>query len=68
MVPTFLGITFVVFLICQFVPGGPIDQIKLEMAGQGERAERTDSILDWAYPIAYLGAIFGLYIWFFVIK
>jgi len=33
MAPTFLGITFVVFLICQFVPGGPIDQLRLQMAG-----------------------------------
>jgi microcin C transport system permease protein len=35
MIPTFLGITFVTFLLCQFVPGGPIDQLKLELAGAG---------------------------------
>ena len=36
MIPTFLGITFVTFLLCQFVPGGPIDQLRLAMAtGQG---------------------------------
>lgn len=29
MIPTFLGITFAVFILCQFVPGGPIDQLKL---------------------------------------
>lgn len=33
MIPTILGITLVTFLICQFVPGGPIDQIKLQLAG-----------------------------------
>ena len=33
MVPTFLGITVVTFVLCQFVPGGPIDQIKLQLAG-----------------------------------
>src|SRR6478609_94382 len=33
MIPTFLGITFVTFLLCQFVPGGPIDQLKLQLAG-----------------------------------
>lgn len=33
MIPTFLGITFAVFILCQFVPGGPIDQLKLRMAG-----------------------------------
>ncbi len=39
---------------------------KMEMAGDVAHAERIDSILDWAYPIAYLLAIFGLYLWFFV--
>lgn len=33
MVPTLLGITVVTFLIVQFVPGGPIDQLRLRMAG-----------------------------------
>jgi microcin C transport system permease protein len=36
MVPTFIGITFVTFALCQFVPGGPIDQLKLQLAGGGE--------------------------------
>jgi microcin C transport system permease protein len=36
MIPTFLGITFATFLLCQFVPGGPIDQLRLELAGGGE--------------------------------
>jgi len=38
MIPTFLGITFVVFLITRLVPGGPIDQmiLRMEMSGQGE--------------------------------
>ena len=33
MVPTFIGITVVTFVLCQFVPGGPIDQLKLQIAG-----------------------------------
>jgi len=35
MIPTFLGITMMVFLITRFVPGGPIEQIiqKIEMGG-----------------------------------
>jgi len=33
MIPTFIGITFATFLLCQFVPGGPIDQLRLELAG-----------------------------------
>src|SRR5712671_4133856 len=40
MIPTFLGITFVTFLLCQFVPGGPIDQLRLQLAGAGEGAVR----------------------------
>src|SRR4051812_8788355 len=35
MIPTFLGITFATFLLCQFVPGGQIDQLRLQMAGAG---------------------------------
>ena len=34
MIPTFLGITFLVFTITRFVPGGPIEQmmVKMQMA------------------------------------
>ena len=35
MVPTFLGITFATFLLCQFVPGGQIDQMRMQLAGAG---------------------------------
>ena len=31
LIPTFIGITFLVFSITQFVPGGPIDQMILNM-------------------------------------
>ena len=40
---------------------------KLEMAGDEARAERVDSVLDWAYPVAYLSAFGGLYVWFFIL-
>ena len=33
MIPTFIGITFFTFLLTQFVPGGPIDQLRLQLAG-----------------------------------
>jgi microcin C transport system permease protein len=39
MIPTFLGITFVTFLLIQFVPGGPIDQLRLQLAGAGGGGE-----------------------------
>jgi microcin C transport system permease protein len=40
MVPTFLGITVLVFTIMQFVPGGPIEQaiMRMKMAAAGEGA------------------------------
>jgi microcin C transport system permease protein len=40
IVPTFLGITLVVFVIMQFVPGGPVERqilrFQMAMAGGGE--------------------------------
>lgn len=38
MIPTFIGITLVTFLLCQFVPGGPIDQLRLQLAGRAGEA------------------------------
>ena len=35
VVPTFLGITFLCFLLCQFVPGGPVEQMIMRMRGLG---------------------------------
>lgn len=36
MIPTFIGITFLVFTVTRFVPGGPIEQmiLQIEMGGQ----------------------------------
>ena len=39
MLPTLLGITFLVFLLCQLVPGGPIDQMKMRIAGAANVGE-----------------------------
>ncbi len=40
MAPTFLGITLVTFVLCQCVPGGPVDQLRLQLAGgQAGRVE-----------------------------
>lgn len=33
--PTFIGITFICFGICQFVPGGPVEQMLMRMRGMG---------------------------------
>ncbi len=32
-IPTFIGITLASFLLCQFVPGGPVEQALLKMKG-----------------------------------
>lgn len=37
VIPTFLGITIVCFSICQFVPGGPVEQAIMRMRGVGGR-------------------------------
>ena len=41
MIPTIIGILTITFLIIQFVPGGPLDQIRqmLEQGGQGAGGE-----------------------------
>jgi len=35
LIPTFLGITFLVFSVTRFVPGGPIDQMIMQMQASG---------------------------------
>ncbi len=35
IIPTFLGITFLVFVLTQFVPGGPVEQRIAQMRGMG---------------------------------
>jgi microcin C transport system permease protein len=39
MIPTFIGITFLTFLLTQFVPGGQIDQLRMALAGAGAAGE-----------------------------
>lgn len=55
LIPTFIGITFLVFSITQFVPGGPIDQMILNMqsaateggaGGSGSSVEIPPEALD----------------------
>jgi microcin C transport system permease protein len=36
LIPTFLGITMLVFAITRFVPGGPIDQMLMQMQSGGQ--------------------------------
>ena len=37
---------------------------RLEMNGQGERADRIDTVLDWVYPIGYV-ILFAVVVWQF---
>ncbi|MEO7245797.1 MAG: hypothetical protein ABIX12_11700, partial [Rubrivivax sp.] len=39
MIPTFLGVTFATFVLVQFVPGGQIDQLRMQLAGAGGGGE-----------------------------
>lgn len=48
IVPTFIGITILVFIITRFVPGGPIERIisqarQMQMAGYGPGTSSSDS-------------------------
>ncbi len=45
IIPTFIGITLVVFALIQLVPGGPVEQALLQMRGMqlGEAASGADS-------------------------
>lgn len=44
VIPTFLGITFVCFAICQFVPGGPVEQAIIRMRGLGDTARGASAV------------------------
>ncbi len=37
LIPTFIGITFLVFCVTRFVPGGPIDQMMVQIQMGGEQ-------------------------------
>lgn len=38
MIPTLLGVLFLTFVVIQFVPGGPVEQMISEMRGKGSAA------------------------------
>ncbi|MEA3428550.1 MAG: ABC transporter permease, partial [Thermodesulfobacteriota bacterium] len=35
VIPTFIGITILCFGLIQFVPGGPVEQVIMQMKGMG---------------------------------
>ncbi|MEO8133925.1 MAG: ABC transporter permease subunit [Betaproteobacteria bacterium] len=61
MIPTLLGALTLTFVIIQFVPGGPVEQVIAEMrAGTGGDAGRTNARRDIdAKQMAELKALYG---------
>jgi microcin C transport system permease protein len=51
MIPTFLGITFLVFTITRFVPGGPIEQMMVKMQMAESEAGGGSSNFDGSIQI-----------------
>jgi microcin C transport system permease protein len=43
MIPTLLGVMLLTFIVVQFVPGGPIEQIISQLENPGEGGSRLDS-------------------------
>ncbi len=42
MIPTILGVMLLTFLIVQFVPGGPIEQVIAQLENPNESGSRLD--------------------------
>ena len=38
---------------------------RMDARGEGERAERIDNVLDWAYPLSYVVLLAVIVLWFF---
>jgi len=58
MVPTLLGALTITFVVVQFVPGGPIEQIMAEARGGGEDGYRAGKDVD-KKQIAELKKLYG---------
>ena len=69
MIPTMLGITVACFLLCQFVPGGPVEQVisRLRAASSIHGAsQRTISPEEVANIKAYLGFDKPIHVRYFI--
>ncbi len=38
MLPTLLGVVTITFIVVQFVPGGPVEQVVMQLEGTDQRA------------------------------
>jgi microcin C transport system permease protein len=69
MIPTMLGITVACFLLCQFVPGGPVEQVisRIRAASSVHGAsQRTISPEEVANIKAYLGFDKPIHVRYFI--
>ncbi|CZF77644.1 Inner membrane ABC transporter permease protein YejB [Grimontia celer] len=64
VVPTFLGITLVIFAITRFVPGGPVERMLAQSQFMEEGSAQTQSFQDNSsldeYQLEELNAFYGL--------
>ncbi|OAN13974.1 hypothetical protein A3K86_12230 [Photobacterium jeanii] len=63
VIPTFLGITLLIFTITRFVPGGPVERLLATMQTQGDVQTTSDVGMSNALSedqIAELNAFYGL--------
>ncbi|MBV7297494.1 ABC transporter permease subunit [Enterovibrio paralichthyis] len=64
VIPTFIGITLVIFAITRFVPGGPVERMLAESQFVQEGASQSQSVGDNSaldeYQLAELNAFYGL--------
>jgi len=47
MIPTMVGIMGISFLVIQFAPGGPVEQVIAQLTGQGDSASDRLSGANW---------------------
>jgi microcin C transport system permease protein len=65
VIPTFLGITLLIFAITRLVPGGPVERLLTQMQMQGSDQGAVSSVVDSSHALsesqlAQLNAFYGL--------
>lgn len=44
MIPTLIGVLLITFIVIQFVPGGPVEQLVAQLKGQGAQGEASSGL------------------------
>ncbi|MDA8095854.1 MAG: microcin ABC transporter permease, partial [Betaproteobacteria bacterium] len=44
MIPTLFGVLLLTFVVIQFVPGGPVEQMVAQLRGKGEAGEAAGGL------------------------